>query len=84
MRPLDEEEKMEKFVGVLVSNKKHFGEVHVATCRDLAKGQFPTDAFSAPEEAQYATEGLGGRFENDEFVTDFPTIYAPCVKVATK
>ena len=75
---------MNKFVAVLVQNKKHLGEVHTAECGDLAKGEYPTQAFETPEAAQYECEGLGGNFESGEFVTDFPTVFAPCVKKAVR
>jgi hypothetical protein len=73
---------MSKFVGVLVNEKKHLGEVHVAGCSDLAGGEYFTQEHETPEGAHYECEGLGGTFQNDEFVTDFPTIFAPCVKTA--
>ena len=77
---------MSKFVGVLVQGKKHLGEVHTADCSDLVNGEHPTQAFETPEAAQYECEGLGGNFtiETGEFVTDFPTVFAPCVKKAVR
>jgi hypothetical protein len=69
-----------RFVGVLVQGKKHFGEVHLAGCSGVARGEYPTKECKTPQEAQYECEGAGGYFDNGEFVTDFPTTFAPCVR----
>lgn len=69
-----------KFKAVHVTNKAHFGEVHVAGCSDLAKGEYPTKSYATAAEAQYELEGRGGRFDaSDKWLTAFPTIFMPCV-----
>jgi hypothetical protein len=80
-----EEKKMENFVAVFsVKADDSLAQVHRSDCRDIAKGEYPTDAFSTPAEAKYEAEGMGGHFVNGEFVTDFPATYAPCVAKAVR
>ena len=73
---------MSKFVGVLVNEKNHLGEVHVNGCGDLAGGEYFTQEFATPFRAKIATEELGGTITDGKFITTFPTVFAPCVKTA--
>ena len=76
---------MEKFVAVFsVKADDSLAQVHRADCRDITKGEYPTSAFNTASEAKYEAEGMGGHFVNDEFVTDFPATYAPCVAKAVR
>jgi hypothetical protein len=70
---------MSKFVGVYVQNKEHFGEVHAAGCRDSFKYEYQSAEFATPEEAKDHLENGGGDWDGEVWVTNFPSIFMPCV-----
>ena len=72
-----------KFVGVFVTDSAHFGEVHAAGCSEIARGEYPTEAYATADEAKYEVEAAGGRWtDSGEWITDFPTVVMPCADKA--